>query len=314
MIIKRKLFSKKLTAEERKQRAADQIDKTRKGVSTAHGILAGGTVAGVGLLGSDIARNEAMYKVTKQTNKHVDKISENYGNKLDKIRNTGDKVRELAKKRLKKTGNPIKDLANELDIDRKVDYVENVYKTGAGEEYNAKIETLKKASNRLKDRISKKASKRNKKILVGAVLLGTAAGLASNHSMKKRAEKLRENKFSKADNDLDEETYLGMSEEFDDSKFSRKSDKWLKERARYNEGLTDREKKNIKKTAAKAMIGLGVTGASIGLAKKLSLKRGLIGAGIGAATGAGIAAAAHLHHKSEARKARKELERREKED
>lgn len=314
MIIKRKLFSKKLTAEERKQRAADQIDKTRKGVSTVHGILAGSTAAVMGTLGSDIARNEAMYKVTKQTNKHVDKISENYGNELDKIRDTGDKVRELAKKRLKKTGNPIKDLANELDIDRKVDYVENVYKTGAGEKYNAKIETLKKASNRLKDRISKKASKRNKKILAGAALLGTAAGLASNHAMKKRAEKLRENKFSKADDDLDEETYLGMSEEFDDSKFSRKSDKWLKERARYDGGLTDREKKNIKKTAAKAMIGLGVTGASIGLAKKLSLKRGLIGAGIGAATGAGIAAAGHFHHKSEARKARKELERREKED
>lgn len=314
MIIKRKLFSKKLTAEERKQRAADQIDKTRKGVATAHGILAGGTVAGVGLLGSDITRNEAMYKVTKQTNKHVDKISENYGNKLDKIRNTGDKVRELAKKRLKKTGNPIKDLANELDIDRKVDYVENVYKTGAGEEYNAKIETLKKASNRLKDRISKKASKRNKKILVGAALLGTAAGLASNHSMKKRAEKLRESKFSKADDDLDEETYLGMSEEFDDSKFSRKSDKWLKERARYDEGLTDKEKENIKKNNKRLIAATSVSGASIGLAKKLSLKRGLIGAGIGAATGAGIAAAGHLHHKSEARKARKELERREKED
>lgn len=313
MIIKRKLFSKKLTAEEKKQRAADQIDKNRKGVATAHGILAGGTVAGVGLLGSDIARNEAMYKVTKQTNKHVDKISENYSNKLDKIRNTGDKVRELAKKRLKKTGNPIKDLANELDIDRKVDYVENVYKTGAGEEYNAKIETLKKASNRLKDRISKKASKRNKKILAGAALLGTAAGLASNHSMKKRAEKLRENKFSKAD-DLDEETYLGISEEFDDSKFSRKSDKWLKERARYDEGLTDKEKENIKKNNKRLIAATSVSGASIGLAKKLSLKRGLIGAGIGAATGAGIAAAGHLHHKSEARKARKELERREKED
>lgn len=309
MIIKRKLFSKKLTAEERKQRAADQIDKTRKGVSTAHGILAGGTVAGVGLLGSDIARNEAMYKLTKQTNKHVDKISENYGNKLDKIRNTGDKVRELAKKRLKKTGNPIKDLANELDIDRS----QNVYKTGAGEEYNAKIETLKKAFDRLKDRISKKASKRNKKILVGAALLGTAAGLASNHSMKKRAEKLRENKSSKADNDLDEETYLGMSEEFDDSKFSRKSDKWLKEIARYDGGLTDKEKENIKKNNKRLIAVTGVSGALIGLAKKLSLKRGLVGAGIGSTTGAAIATAGHLHHKSEARKAREELKRRGKE-
>lgn len=221
MIIKRKLFSKKLTAEEKKQRAADQIDKTRKGVATVHGILAGGTVAKVGLLGSDTARNKARYKVSTQTNKHVDKIGENYGNILNKIRNTGDQVRELAKKRLKKTGNPIKDFVNELDIDRKVDYVENVYKTRAGEECDAKIETLKEASNRLKDRISKKASKRNKKILAGAALLGTAAGLASNHSMKKRAEKLRENKFSKADDDLDEETYLGASEEFDDSKFAR---------------------------------------------------------------------------------------------
>lgn len=203
MIIKRKLFSKKLTAEERKQRAADQIDKIRKGVATAHGILAGGIVARVGLLGSDTARNEAMHKVTKQTNKHVDKISEDYSNNLNKIRDAGDKVREFAKKKLKKTGNPIIDLANEFDIDRKVDYVERVYKTGAGKECDAKIETLKKASNKLKDRISKKASKRNKKILAGAALLGTAAGLASNYAMKKRAEKLRENKFSKADDDLD---------------------------------------------------------------------------------------------------------------
>lgn len=105
-----------------------------------------------------------------------------------------------------------------------------------------------------------------------------------------------------------------MSEEFDDSKFSRKSDKWLKERARYDEGLTDKEKENIKKNNKRLIAATSVSGASIGLAKKLSLKRGLIGAGIGAATGAGIAAAAHLHHKSEARKACKELERREKED
>lgn len=78
--------------------------------------------------------------------------------------------------------------------------------------------------------------------------------------------------------------------------------------------MTDKEKENIKKNNKRLIAATSVSGASIGLAKKLSLKRGLIGAGIGAATGAGIAAAGHLHHKSEARKARKELERREKED
>lgn len=247
MIIKRKLFSKKLTAEERKQRAADQIDKTRKGVATAHGILAGGTAAWVGLIGSDIARGEAMHKVVNQYGKHSKKASEDLTNDLNKIRDTGDKVRELAKKRLKKTGNYIKDYLNEIEVDSMVDHVESVYKDKAMKKEAARFDSLKKATDRLEDRISKKASKRNKKILAGAALLGTAAGLASNHAMKKRAEKLRENKFSKAD-DLDEETYLGMSEEFDDSKFSRKSDKWLKERARYDGGLTDKEKKNIKKT------------------------------------------------------------------
>lgn len=40
---------------------------------------------------------------------------------------------------------------------------------------------------------------------------------------------------------------------------------------------------------------------------------GLVGAGIGSATGAAIATAGHLHHKSEARKAREELKRRGKE-
>jgi hypothetical protein len=159
--------------------------------------------------------------------------------------------------------------------------------------------------------ISKKASKRNKKIAIGAAVVGTAVGLASNHKMKKNAEKLRAKKFPKSN--PDEETYLGASEEFDDSKFARKSDKWLKERARYDGGLTDKEKENIKKNNKRLIAVTGVSGASIGLAKKLSLKRGLVGAGIGSATGAAIATAGHLHHKSEARKAREELKRRGKE-
>lgn len=282
MIIKRKLFSKKLTAEEKKQRAADQIDKNRKGVATAHGILAGGTVAGVGLIGSDVAKSVDEAKINDQYLKHSGKIYEKYRNELDNL--------------------------------LKVQKVEKHYLNMADKKLKGEEDILKKATKKLEDKVSKKASKRNKKILAGTALLGTAAGLASNHLMKKRAEKLRENKFSKADDDLDEETYLGMSEEFDDSKFSRKSDKWLKERARYDEGLTDKEKENIKKNNKRLIAATSVSGASIGLAKKLSLKRGLIGAGIGAATGAGIAAAGHLHHKSEARKARKELERREKED
>lgn len=86
MIIKRKLFSKKLTAEEKKQRAADQIDKNRKGVATAHGILAGGTVAGVGLIGSDVAKSVDEAKINDQYLKHSGKLYEKYRNELDKIR------------------------------------------------------------------------------------------------------------------------------------------------------------------------------------------------------------------------------------
>lgn len=189
MIIKRKLFSKKLTAEEKKQRAADQIDKNRKGVATAHGILAGGTVAGVGLIGSDVAKSVDEAKINDQYLKHSGKIYEKYRNELDNL--------------------------------LKVQKVEKHYLNMADKKLKGEEDILKKATKKLEDKVSKKASKRNKKILAGTALLGTAAGLASNHLMKKRAEKLRENKFSKADDDLDEETYLGMSEEFDDSKFSR---------------------------------------------------------------------------------------------
>lgn len=286
MIIKRKLFSK--TSKEKREMAADNLDRTRKGVATIYGGL-----AGAGILASNFIKDEKHRGVDKQVIIHYLKDEKKLDKEFEKIRSTGDKVRELAKKRIK-TGNPIVGLANAINKAR------------------ASEELTKKAAERLKDRISKKASKRNKKIAIGAAVVGTAVDLASNHKMKKNAEKLRAKKFPKSN--PDEETYLGASEEFDDSKFARKSDKWLKERARYDGGLTDKEKENIKKNNKRLIAATSVSGASIGLAKKLSLKRGLIGAGIGAATGAGIAAAGHLHHKSEARKARKELERREKED
>lgn len=310
MIIKRKLFSKKLTAEEKRQRAADRIDETRGKTATAHGILAGSGVASIGLTGSGIVEDTARAKVSDQYIKHLDKNTERFREELDKINKTGDKVRKLAKKKLKKTGNPFKDLANELDINSKVNHVEAIYKGEAMKRSNAELDTLEEASRRLKDRITKKASKRNKKILAGAALVGTAVGIASNRAQKKRAEKLRKKTFSKKN--PDEDNYLGMQEEFDDTKFQRKSDKWLNERARYDGGLTEREKKNIKKNSAKISLALGASGASIGLAKKASLKRGLIGAGIGAGVGAGIAYAGHRHHLSEARKAKKEIERRKK--
>ncbi len=236
MIIKRKLFSKKLTAEEKKQRAADQIDKIRKGVATAHGILAGGTVAGVGLIGSDVAKSVDKAKINDQSLKHSGKLYEKYQNELDKIRKTGKEVLKRANEKTR-TGEPVIDSFNELDNLLKVQKVEKHYLNMADKKLKGEEDILKKATKKLEDKVSKKASKRNKKILAG-----TAAGLASNHLMKKRAEKLRENKFSKADDDLDEETYLGMSEEFDDSKFSRKSDKWLKERARKE--LERREKED----------------------------------------------------------------------
>lgn len=190
MIIKRKLFSKKLTAEEKRQRAADRLDETRKKAATAHGVLAGSGVAEVGLSASDIAESGARVKADKQYIKHLDKNIEKFEKELDKINKTGDKVRELALKKTR-TGNPIKDLANETDINSKVNYAENVYKGEAIKRSDARMETLEKASKRLKDRIAKKASKRNKKILAGAALVGTAAGIASNRAMKKRAKKLR---------------------------------------------------------------------------------------------------------------------------
>lgn len=241
MIIKRKLFSK--TSKKKREMAADNLDRTRKGVATIYGGLAGAGIAADGILASNFIKDEKHRGVDKQVIIHNLKGEKKLDKEFEKIRSTGDKVRELAKKRIK-TGNPI-------------------------------------------------------------------VGLASNHKMKKNAEKLRAKKFPKSN--PDEETYLGASEEFDDSKFARKSDKWLKERARYDGGLTDKEKENIKKNNKRLIAVTGVSGASIGLAKKLSLKRGLVGAGIGSATGAAIATAGHLHHKSEARKAREELKRRRKE-
>lgn len=304
MIIKRKLFSK--TSKEKREMAADNLDRTRKGVATIYGGLAGAGIAD-GILASNFIKDEKHRGVDKQVIIHNLKGEKKLDKEFEKIRSTGDKVRELAKKRIK-TGNG---LANEIDINEKVNRVENIYMNNAVNKAHASEELTKKAAERLKDRISKKASKRNKKIAIGAAVVGTAVGLASNHKMKKNAEKLRAKKFPKSN--PDEETYLGASEEFDDSKFARKSDKWLKERARYDGGLTDKEKENIKKNNKRLIAVTGVSGASIGLAKKLSLKRGLVGAGIGSATGAAIATAGHLHHKSEARKAREELKRRGKE-
>lgn len=308
MIIKRKLFSK--TSKEKREMAADNLDRTRKGVATIYGGLAGAGIAADGILASNFIKDEKHRGVDKQVIIHNLKGEKKLDKEFEKIRSTGDKVRELAKKRIK-TGNPIVGLSNEIDINEKVNRVENIYMNNAVNKAHASEELTKKAAERLKDRISKKASKRNKKIAIGAAVVGTAVGLASNHKMKKNAEKLRAKKFPKSN--PDEETYLGASEEFDDSKFARKSDKWLKERARYDGGLTDKEKENIKKNNKRLIAVTGVSGASIGLAKKLSLKRGLVGAGIGSATGAAIATAGHLHHKSEARKAREELKRRGKE-
>lgn len=190
MIIKRKLFSKKLTAKERKQKAADQIDKTRKGVSTAHGILAGSTAAGVGLIGSDIAKLADEARVSDQYLKHSDKIHEKYRNELDKIRKTSNEVFKRANEKTR-TGEPVIDSVNELDNLLKVQKVEKHYLNMAGKKLKDKEDILEKATKKLENKVLKKASKRNKKVLAGAALIGTAAGLASNHAMKKRVKKLR---------------------------------------------------------------------------------------------------------------------------
>lgn len=206
MIIKRKLFSKKLTAEEKKkQRAADRIDKNRKGVAIAHGILAGGTAAKVGLIGSNAAKSADRAKIDDQYLKHSGRLYGKYQNERDKIRKTGEEVLRRANEKTR-TGRPAIDSFNELGNLLKVQRVERHYLNMADKKLEGEEDILKKATKKLEDRVSKKASKRNKKILAGTALLGTAAGLASNHLMKKRAEELRENKFSKADDDLDEET------------------------------------------------------------------------------------------------------------
>lgn len=316
MIIRRKLFSsKKLTPEEKRERAADQLDKNRKKVAAIHGGITGSAIAGAGLSASRLAQLKDNKKILHQQIKHLKENSDNYIKELHDIKSTSDKVREAIKKNRESAGNKFRDAVNSFGDSLKVLEAEMSYKKKAEERADQNMQKIRSAAKRLEDRVAKKASKRNKKILAGAALVGTGVGLASNQKLKKRAEKLRENKFSKTDDNIDNETYLGMGEEFDDSKFQRKSDKWLKERARYDGGLTDREKKNIRRNSAIITALTSTAGASLGLAmKKNPIKKGLIGAGVGAATGAGLAAAGHFHHKSDARKARKELERREKKD
>ena len=148
MIIKRKLFSKKLTAEEKKQRAADQIDKNRKGVATAHGILAGGTVAGVGLIGSDVAKSVDEAKINDQYLKHSGKLYEKYRNELDKIRKTGKEVFKRANEKTR-TGEPVIDSFNELDNLLKVQKVEKHYLNMADKKLKGEEDILKKATKLL---------------------------------------------------------------------------------------------------------------------------------------------------------------------
>lgn len=110
----------------------------------------------------------------------------------------------------------------------------------------------------------------------------------------------------------DNDNYLGITEEFDNSKFSRKSDKWLKEVARYDGELTEKEKRNIKKNSALISSLMAASGAAVGAVgrSKNRLKGGLIGAGIGGAAGIGMAIGGHYHHELDALKAREELRRR----
>lgn len=106
--------------------------------------------------------------------------------------------------------------------------------------------------------------------------------------------------------------YKGFREEFSDSKFRKKSDQWLINRARrYYDDYSDSEKENIKKNRKKLIASTTAVGALIGALKKGgTLKNTSIGAAAGLGVGSLLDIIARKHHSNEARKAREELKRR----
>ena len=108
-----------------------------------------------------------------------------------KINKTGDEVLKRAKEKLKKTGNPIVDAINEVEVINKVSDAQNHYISEATRKSRERTDKTLGALQRLSSRINKKANSRNKKIAAGAALAGIGVGALSNRSMKKRAEELR---------------------------------------------------------------------------------------------------------------------------
>jgi len=124
---------------------------------------------------------------------------------------------------------------------------------------------------------------------------------------------MRIKRFSKSNDDIPAEKYIGYREEWDYDRLRNKPTKYLENTSRER---TPEEEKNFRKNRALLYGGSLISGAAIGGASHLnsSVPRGaLIGAAVGLGGAGAVDALSRIHHAKRKRIAKEELERRKRE-
>ncbi len=119
-------------------------------------------------------------------------------------------------------------------------------------------------------------------------------------------------RFSRTNDDIPAEKYIGYREEWDYDRLRKKPDRYLKNASRER---TPQEEKNFRKNRAILYGGSIGAGAMLGSVLNSSVPKGaLIGAAGGLGVAGGIDILSRIHHAKRARIAKEELERRKREN
>ena len=171
------LRSKSFSSKKKKTDEETEYQKTeRKKLAGAVGILTGGTAGAIStghLQGKSL---EKQTEVARQALRHVKRASEKGDAINEKITKRAEQLRNNPKfNRVTKAG---------------IDYAENVLKLENGSKVLEEFNKINKAKARLEKRIGKKYNKYTGAALLGSAALGTAAGLAASHGLKKQNKKV----------------------------------------------------------------------------------------------------------------------------
>lgn len=175
IILRSKSFSSKKKTDEE----TEFQKKSRKHLATTAGILAGGTT---GLLADTIIAGKTIRNQTKVIDKSIEHLEKIDAEKKKVDKKILNKVQEvLDNPKIKKEG---------ALGQQKVKYAANKLLNENAKQALDKLQRLNAAKERLEKRIAKKGLKARGISLLGSAALGTAAGLAANHGIKKQNKKV----------------------------------------------------------------------------------------------------------------------------